>query len=276
MPHPTNVQHVLMTNRSDFGIYNCLILYFKHVRNFFIHNLYRVERKEDVDETYSAMIRRKNRSSVDGFIREIRLNQIIPSDINDLCMKYYHISNDRFDPELISDTLKLEKDTIITAKTDLSTGTALLSNIVSKGKHKWKFKFVGGNGYCYIGIYKLDHECASGDPLYDFVHATYFAEKLAKKTSYALNTQEGGLRGDIEDETKKASGYYPRCGGYDEEGIVNICLDLENYKLVFEINGKVVDDNTIDIDKTKYRAAIAFADANQGEQIECLSYEMYS
>ncbi len=51
--------------------------------------------------SYNDEIKGKDKSIVNGYIRTIEQNiypLIFPMVLNYLCIKYYHISKDRFDP----------------------------------------------------------------------------------------------------------------------------------------------------------------------------------
>ena len=66
-----------------------------------------VSAKETSTETYTQAVKRQNTLCIDGFIREMKIEQIVPSEINDLCLNYYHISNDKFDSEFECHQLEL-------------------------------------------------------------------------------------------------------------------------------------------------------------------------
>ena len=233
-----------------------------------------------VDATYTEILKRKNRLCVDGFVREIKMNQIVPSEINDICMEYYHISNDRFDPQFKHYGLEIHSGTIVCPNSGNVSEGAFLSNIVSKGRHKWTFKIISMfkrsrsyYGYWYIGVYKMNiQDYNKADPSL-FLNAVYNGSN--REIAYALNLQCGELRGDVNIESLYYLSKEYQYESCQEGDVIEMYLDLDDYTLVYAINGKLDTKRTVNIEATRYRGAIAFASAKKGDQIECVQYEMY-
>ena len=72
-------------------------------------------------ESYNDKIKKADKSSVNGYIREIERKSFsnesfyktIPMVINYLCIKYYHESKDRFDPDLHGKAVKVTNEEVI-------------------------------------------------------------------------------------------------------------------------------------------------------------------
>ena len=118
-------------------------------------------------KSYNEQVELKSKSVINGYVRKVQdesftndlFYRTIPMVINYLCMKFYHEPKDRFHPELHGADITAT-DTIIT-KSIWAPSSAFLSNIVSKGKHHWKFKIWRLNGSTLaIGVwdnkYNLD------------------------------------------------------------------------------------------------------------------------
>eukprot|EP01084_Bolivina_argentea_P002038 3759_1 len=109
--------------------------------------------------SYNDKIEAKDKSTINGYIRETEQNIFssnnesfynnIPMIINYLCIKYYHISKDRFDPILHGNGVSVSDNKI--TKTTHGASSSFLSNIVSNHKHHWRFKIVNKRPI-YIGV----------------------------------------------------------------------------------------------------------------------------
>ncbi len=96
--------------------------------------------------SYNDEIKGKDKSTVNGYIRTIEQNIYplkFPMVLNYLCIKYYHISKDRFDPILHGKHIRVSDNWITWTPYECMLfrgSTAILSNILSNDKHQWRFK----------------------------------------------------------------------------------------------------------------------------------------
>ncbi len=209
--------------------------------------------------SYNDEIKRKDKSTVNGYIRKIEPNIFslnIPMVVNDLCIKYYHISKDRFDPILHGKDITVSDNKItfkISNKFEYSNSSAFLSNIVSNGKHQWKFKIVNKKTYPYIGVRpnKTDpndnelndnnelNQCVRGYGLFGLWYPRYY----------------GLLRGLKYNDSRTLFCVNKKyCPTRKNDGdIIDMYLDLNKFELSFVINNKHYG-KAFDVDKTSYRA----------------------
>ena len=121
--------------------------------------------------TYRERIKLNDELTVYGYSRKIEMDILAPSEnynnipleIIELCIKYYHIVPDRFDPDLNDPNkmlLKITDDKVLAASADKPAGggvyNAFLTNTMDSGCHHWKFKLTKNipKGFKYIG-YKM-------------------------------------------------------------------------------------------------------------------------
>ncbi len=200
--------------------------------------------------SYNDEIKGKDKSTVNGYIRNIEQNVFplkIPMVLNYLCIKYYHISKDRFDPILHGKYITVS-DNKITFKIinkmtfEYGSSSAFLSNIVSNGKHQWRFKIINTQTYPYIGVRpnKKDpndnelNECLQGYGLFGLLSYYGLLRGLSYNNSQTIN--------DKYCPTRKNDG-----------DIIDMYLDLNKFELSFAINNKHYG-KAFDVDKKSYRA----------------------
>ena len=234
-------------------------------------------------------IKQKDGIAVDGYIRECNKTMFgnnnvasfyddIPDVINILCLEYYHMTRDRFHPDLHTKFAKITQDSakIDSAQSFGKDGSALLSNIVSSGIHHWRFKVCGYevNDIIYIGVYKVNEEYIAehqnANVAQHFTYAVYYhGYPEYQKTSYAVNFKSGQVRGDIEQQ-KKQEKYCDEC---QEGDIIDMYLDLHAYELKYSINDKDFGDAGFEIGRTQYRAGVCLY--GKGAEVQLLLYENY-
>ena len=217
------------------------------------------------EESHNDGIKRRDESGVNGYIREIEKNSFsnhafykeIPKIINDLCCEYYHESKDRFHPKLHGTKLKMQT---VQAIHDNSFGTnsAFLSNIVSKGIHKWRFRQIGQPA-TFIGI--IDN---SIDFTKYFLYESYYWE--LPSSSFGVLLEEGWLHGGDKGLYHKRQ-YCPLTRNND---IIEMCLDFHNMELKFIINEKDYG-KAFDIAAGEYRAGVCLSWNSTG--FELLQYD---
>ena len=245
-----------------------------------------------VELNWIERIKQKDSMIVDGYIKNCNRTIFeidnasfydnIPDVINILCLEYYHMTRDRFDPHFFKNLEITEENTQI-ATLDGDTygdGAALLSNVVSTGSHLWKFKVLEhdkGNDMIYIGIFKnkyMQDAAEKGDKVVQrFVHAVYYVDRVDdQKTSYAVNFCMRQLRGNV-DESKKNAIY---CDEAEKGDIIGMNLDLNKHELSFSINDKSYGKADFEIEKTEYRAAVCLYAGQNGTGLKLMSYEILS
>eukprot|EP01084_Bolivina_argentea_P257898 434588_1 len=206
--------------------------------------------------SYNDKIKINDEYTVDGYIRKIESKILstnssfysnIPHVINYVCMQYYHISKDRFDPILHSNQITIIENICGKGDTGLSLRTAFLSNIVTKGYHHWKFKLINSGFILYLGIWKTIHD---ENKVLDTDITYNYRTGDDRDCAYLLYPQYGRLRGATNNEKDE---YCNSCSNGD---IIDMYLDLYNNELTFAINDKNYN-KAFDIDNTyQYRAVI--------------------
>ena len=216
------------------------------------------------EESYNDAIKRRDKSSVNGYIREVENESFsnhsfykeIPMIINDLCCNYYHESKDRFHPKLHGTKLKIQTAQAI-HDTSFGINSAFLSNIVSKGIHKWRFRQIGFPA-TFIGIV---------DNSIDFtirLHEAYYWELIS--SSFGVLFEDGEFRGG--DKGLNHKGQY--CPITMDDDIIEMCLDLNDMELKYIINDKDYG-KAFDIPSGEYRAGVCLA--VEGTGFELLQYD---
>ena len=202
---------------------------------------------------------------VNGYIRSSENDSInIPAEIINLCIVFYHISKDRFDPELH------EKDIII-ADNEVSSGddvhmviyNAFLSNVVNYGQHHWSFKILErDDNFMYVGIWNNELDPKN--------YVSVWPQECSfdgKRVFYGLNVVYGELRGGNDDSLCETDEY---CGSAKADDIVHMYLDLDKHELKYGINDEVFQ-KAFDVEpNASYRAIVSLANK---ESIELISYE---
>ncbi len=200
----------------------------------------------------------KDKSTVNGYIRKIEQNIFssnnesfynnIPTIINYLCISYYHISKDRFDPILHGKHIRVSDNWISWKPYGcllFRGSSAFLSNIVSNHKHQWRFKIINTKTYAYIGV-----RANKTDPTDNELNSLHYPlGSQAKNGSFGLQLkfESSLLRGDPQRINEQ---YCPVCS---KDDIIDMYLDLNKFELSFAINNKHYG-KAFDVDKTSYRA----------------------
>ena len=205
------------------------------------------------EESYNEQIIKRDKSSVNGYIREIEAKSFsnnsfyrtIPICINHLCLKYCHESKDRFHPILHGKDVEIINKEVHTRSRGYCS--AFLSNIVSKGIHKWRFQQISGNNQ-YIGI------CDNSLPLKDDRYLNDWYHWKAPLASFGLCLITGYLRG--KQELQHKWGKY--CPITKKGDIIELCLDLNKMELKYIINGKDYG-KAFDIPPGQYRVGVCLA-----------------
>eukprot|EP01084_Bolivina_argentea_P002041 3763_1 len=197
--------------------------------------------------SYNDKIEAKDKSTINGYIRETEQNIFssnnesfynnIPMIINYLCIKYYHISKDRFDPILHGNGVSVS-DNKITKTSWAGSSSSFLSNIVSNHKHHWRFKTVNLRP-TYIGVRANKTDPNNND--LNSIHYPWGGDD--QNGSFGIHLYTGELRGDPQRNNEK---YCPGCNSGD---IIDMYLDLNKFELSFAINNKHYG-KAFDVDKT--------------------------
>ena len=199
-------------------------------------------------EPCNRQIKQRDKSSVNGYIREIEeksfsndsFYKIIPMIINYLCMKYYHESRDEFDPELHGTDMKVTDKEVSNMKDCYRS--AFLSNIVSKGIHKWKFQSIAGQ---FIGIC---NDSVRNE--WKYLNDWYYCNTAS--SSYGLFLKTGQLRGGKKGLYHREKYCPPRSSCGD---VIEMCLDLNRMELKFVINDKDYG-KAFDVPPGNYRVGV--------------------
>lgn len=222
---------------------------------------------------YCDKVRQVDTLCVDGYIREMETRFFgndansfydkIPLDINSLCIAYYHIQKDRFDPALHVNDSRITDDTILEvdyAKYGVAVISGFLSNIVSKGIHHWQFRIKNHkySSNCYIGIFKTKY-----DP-HGLQHE-YLTMVHSSRAIYAINGRFGELRGDINNALQNEK----YCSVFKNNDIIDMYLDLNKYELRYSVNDQDCG-KAMDVEQTTYRACVGV-----DEKEECVSLILY-
>ena len=105
--------------------------------------------------TFEQQCKIHDNKVVFGFVRNnIPANIDIPDDIINICMQYYYVERDQFDPDNLGLFHELNGDTITHIDRRHKWSTSVLKNIVSNGKYNWKFRIIS-KGAIMIGICKI-------------------------------------------------------------------------------------------------------------------------
>lgn len=221
--------------------------------------------------------------AVYGYVRVIEKDLLvsntnhndIPVEIIELCIKYYHIVPDRFDPDLNDPMLmklKITDDTVLAAAADKPGGgvyNAFLTNTMDSGSHHWQFKLTKNvkNGFKYIGVWNNEKDFSL-----DF-HRWPQAVNLAngKAAYYGVNLMTGYERGGNTGRRQRESGD-KYCDPAKVGDIIHMHLDLQKNELSFGINDKQFG-KALDVLPGNYRAVVTLQFRDEGDvEFQLLSY----
>eukprot|EP01084_Bolivina_argentea_P121779 215830_1 len=149
--------------------------------------------------SYNDKIKAKDKLTVNGYIRRDEQNMFssnnessynnIPVIINYLCIKYYHISKDKFHLILHGTNINVSDNKI--TMTSWQPSSAFLSNIVSNHKHQWRFQIVNKRPV-YIGV-----RANKTDPNNNDLNSLHYpCGQQSKNGSFGINLYNDQLRGD--------------------------------------------------------------------------------
>ena len=204
---------------------------------------------------------------VDGYIHEADIKifethssfyKNIPSVINNLCIDYYHIPKDRFDPELHGEKVKVS-DTMIN-KSKYGQCSVFLSNILSSGKHQWRFKIWQTHG-CTLSIGVWDNAFSAEKQL-----NTYLT--TVREATYTINFNDAEFQGPKKFAVRDSGRYGEKC---EWNCIIDMYLDLDKLDLSFAINTRNYGTAFKLKSGTSYRGcSYIFA---EGAKLELLLYQ---
>ena len=206
--------------------------------------------------------------AVYGYIREIAklllsnhclTQNFIPDALYQLCLKFYLVTEDDWDPNCKGDSMIIDGNII--SKTCNGYQSAFLVNRVSSGIHTWSFKIIShplNSSNIDIGIWKCKNY---GKPII----SSYFTKK--KNNGYAYVATKGVLT------VANSAGRYGRDYGKKcrINDIIEMYLDLDQLKLKYIVNGYQYQIAYHDIEKTTYRAVVDMY--SKHDQIELISYQ---
>ena len=232
---------------------------------------------QEIKVSYNDEMKDKDKSTTNGYIREAEeksftndsFYKTIPMIINYLCMKYYHESKDRFHPTLHGDGIKVSNNTATKIK-DFPE-SAFLSNIVSSGLHKWKFKLNNAEKDAhfdrtnvYIGIWNANYN--GNDVLTGFQYDKN--RQSGVNLAMGLKISDGSLRDTQNSSVRSVDESYCPFGKTGD--IVEMMLDFKSLELSFSVNNKDYG-KAFDIQAAPYRATILVGTVSQ--EVQLLSYD---
>eukprot|EP01084_Bolivina_argentea_P183626 316831_1 len=226
--------------------------------------------------TYNEQIKQRDKHTINGYMRHMEMEIFssesfynnIPLIINYLCVKYYHISTDRFNHALHGDNMKVTDNKIsFEFNSAYQTTSAFLSNTVHSGCHHWKFRlncFGNDQPLIYVGVWKSGY-----DPQIALNLPFCSPQVHGDKALYALNCGFGKLRGCV--NIKIIGLKY--CNECIDGDIVDMYLDLNNHELKYSVNdkdcGKAFD---VEVNQS-YTAVVCFGESNINNIVKLVSYE---
>ena len=206
----------------------------------------------------------KSNHLIFGFVREaqqllpVETYYNIPELISHICLVYYFLM-DFFDPNLMHPSIeyadKDNKHCVI--KKVMKWGSAYLSNVVSSGKHHWKFK-IEGKGAPEIGI-AADEDAQI---VLDNMWFTQGGKGYSYITSHANLTDDNG-------DQDYGTAYGRECKAGD---VIDMFVDFEANTIRYHVNGKDYGIAFKNIKPGKYRAATAMG-TTIGNKLRLLEYE---
>ena len=134
-----------------------------------------------------------------------------------------------------------------------------MTNIVSKGRHEWKFKIHKLSGGGSVGIWNMKY-----DPKPILLKG--IAEEAERAYAFLLN----GARLNVHDKAHEWTEYESYGQVCQSGGTISMLVDFNKLTMSFEINGKNYG-KAFDISKGEYCAVMTTNDPNV--KIELLSYE---
>ena len=184
----------------------------------------------------------RNEKIVKGYVRRVH-HTLIPIDIINLCIMFYHVEMDEIDPNYLSPYHLIKKRGILKHNhrhigSKMKQSTSLFRRCVSNGKHEWKFKLIN-NGWIIIGICRRFKSHYSPNDTFT---------KYGNGYGYDISN------GAYEPRTWSSVAIDAmRCKKND---IIEMCLDLNNLTLSFAVNGNNKGVAFKGIESAEYKAAI--------------------
>ena len=169
----------------------------------------------------------------------------IPKLIDYICLKYYYITNDVWDPKLISKAITLTENTItIGPGCTLSGTTSFLFEIITFGAFSWKFKFEENfKGFASrFGVICVDNDDME---LNKGIDKNCFLRQDYSKFCFGMQAM------DITD-------VIPNKNRFIKGDILTMTLDLNKNELQYKVNDIHINDSslTIQIQPGNYRACV--------------------
>ena len=183
----------------------------------------------------------------------------IPELVIHWVLLYYFIRT-AFDKSLCGKKYELSNDDMIIKTTVNQEGSVYLTNIVYSGVHRWSFKLLHVNHYgasMTFGVWKNNHLPKPERSVYESVN---------KGKCYGwIGTWKKATEGDTGSEHIYGDA---KC---EQGDTVKMILDLNQYQLSYEVNGKSYGVAFSNIEKVGYRAVVSAY--LRDDSVKLLSYE---
>mmetsp|Transcript_527 Transcript_527/g.742 ORF Transcript_527/g.742 Transcript_527/m.742 type:complete len:241 (+) Transcript_527:676-1398(+) len=222
----------------------------------------RLEDVKDIDQ--------ETKHTVTGYIRDIeqqfpadRAYYTFPTLALHLCLLYFY-HPEQFDPNRCHSDYKLShRNTAVSKHHASNNGCVLLSKVVSKGRHCWKFQLTEMDSCSFtisIGVVKAN---AVMD-----LSATIRSHSFRSKAYGWVVSGSYLFKGDgdeIRDYTEHDE------SGCHEGDIIDMILDLDALQLRYYRNGTDLGVAYHSIEQTEYKAAVSMY--NDEDVVTLLSYK---
>ena len=216
----------------------------------------------------------QTKMTVNGYIRQAQslfpednIYYTIPALVIHWIILFFY-ANEQFDPNQCHQDFKLSSNNTIVTCIKNGSKSILLTQTVSKGIHKWKFKLV--TIYCVSTPYYLSIGAWKAKYILDR-NTFLFGDRRSKKGEgkvYAWNIGQGFTTNGEEDSYNRN---YAKGRRSIEGDIIEMVLDLNKLEIRFILNDKDQGVAFEDIEKTDYKAAV---DIWKGtDTIQLLSFE---
>ena len=218
-------------------------------------------------ESDSLQLYPKVKNLTYGYIRNIKNNQlshstIIPDDIVVVCVLF--ITSDQFNVRDMDENIKIERyiPPIVTVEAPIADKPLFvyLDNIVSFGRHIWRFKCLSisdkSEGYVMIGIQGYDMNNSDS--------------KYGLCADFCISSVGNS---DVWDVLEQNYHYITEFGIYGEDDIIDMIIDFDDGTLEYIINDDDREylNKSFDIDEGSYRAVISMKE--MGDSIQLISYK---
>ena len=213
-------------------------------------------------------VNQRTKDAVNGYIKQCQAllsmdnnstYYIIPELVIQWILYFYAIGEE-FDPSVCRDSFKLTAENTCIESLKNSYKNAYLTNVVSEGVHKWEFKIHNASTYnpITIGIWKAQYTKITDQGLsYECAKGKYYGWDATR--NYLTYGDDNGTKPSWGDRNVKTG------------DIVQVILDLINFELLFDLNGKSQGVAFKNIEQCDY--VVAAYIFQKGDSMGLLSYD---